>query len=361
MTARHDVDPPVQNSATEVWQLRRQLDLLMAEGQYALAVASGERWLDLREDAPSATPLDVIEVLFPVAQAYMLLNLPERAGVLLGRALNLVEGEPAHSLVDVMVALMARAGTMLLEAGDEPAAQALQERAAATIERWRGPECLELGRVLDLLGQTRFTRKQWAPARSALARALQIYERTYAPDHAGLVPVIQKLADADAELGEHDRAEAGYERMRAILEKHFPPGDLNRAVAPLLLGDLYMRREKPGRAVVFYDEALATAEEACGAESSHLVRVLEKLGKAAFASGALGKAKKVWTRGLRILEAQVGKDEPSLLPFVEGLRDVATAREDFKRAVRLSERCVRLLEEDLRRAEAHLATFRESA
>ena len=234
-------------------------------GEYAAALAAGQRALAIAEQALGPNHPDVARGLHTVATILAgsgdyaaALRLFERATQINEQALQPVEREAARA------SLFIRELLPLSGYGSDDTE--LFERVLATRAKQRGladPRTAEsLGNLAALLS----TAEDYRRTRPLFERALEAQERFLGPDHPEVGAAAGNLADVLSRTGEDDRAKQLYERAVTIWERSLGVDHPKVATALGNLARFYLRTgsyQEPGLLLV---RALAIQEKALGSD-----------------------------------------------------------------------------------------------
>ncbi|NJL29647.1 MAG: tetratricopeptide repeat protein, partial [Thermoanaerobaculia bacterium] len=149
-------------------------------------------------------------------------------------------------------------------------------------------------------------------AEPLLRRALVVREKIFGLDHLQLLPPLLGLAQACAELGKTDEAEAFYQRGAHVAQVQWGADDLRTIQRIALLATFHYEQGDYAKAEERFDEAVAGCERRVAAapgeeaEEVHLANRLLSLGEVQRAAGEAAKSKATWERSLGILEPLAG-------------------------------------------------------
>jgi len=194
------------------------------------------------------------------------------------------------------------------------------------------------GRLLNETGLYLQERGEFGEAKTAVERALAIYEATYGPDHADVAAMLSNLGLILKDLGELENARKLMERALAIDEATYGPDHPDVAIllsnfGPILqdLGQLESARE-------LMERALAIDEATYGLDHPHVAITLSNLGLILQDLRQLENARKLMEHALTIDEATYGPDHPKVAITLSNLGLILQDLGEFESARKLMER-----------------------
>jgi tetratricopeptide (TPR) repeat protein len=205
------------------------------------------------------------------------------------------------------------------------------ERALSVAEKSYGPEHLKVAEVLDALGVTYNSLKDYKKALSYIERALAIYKRTPGEQSKETVHALNTLAmnyDAQEKFVE---AQDTYEKALAIAEKVLPPNDEMRATLYNNRGQLFSDQDQFKEAAADYERALEILEKDQG-KAYWDPKVALTMNNLAYVKKKLGDvddAMMLYERSLKILERGVGRDNPDH-PYIAAVLENLAALYELK-------------------------------
>ena len=220
------------------------------------------------------------------------------------------------------IADMTRLGSRMLDVEEPAAAEKCFKEALDLAAGAHGEAHPSVGRLLVLAGKSALAQEQAERALHYLTTAAPILENALGRTHVDLGEVFNAIADANLALGELGAAEEGYRRMGRIYAAHHPPESERHAVVLALLGRVAMKQKNHARAADLFEQALAIAERAFGANDMRLKEPLGDAAEAQAAAGVLPRAEVLSRRLLEMCEAALGPGHPALLPAVWSLASV---------------------------------------
>jgi tetratricopeptide (TPR) repeat protein len=223
--------------------------------------------------------------------------------------------------------LLGNLGHHLRMVADFAGARAANERALEIDEAKFGPDhpnvalrTNNVGRVLDELGD-------WAGARTAYERALAIDEKSFGPDHPNVARDVNNLGSVLKALGDLGGARAAYERALAIGEKTLGLDHPDVATYVNSLGDVLQDLGNLEDAKAAYERALAIDEKSFGPDHPNVAIRVNNLGSVLWAQGDLAGARAACERALRMFEKFLPAEHPKIATARENLRIVMEEQE----------------------------------
>ena len=270
-------------------------------GDFAEAIAIGERALAIQERVLGADHPDVAIVLNNLGIAYSQLDDDAHAVEVWQRALDIRETAlgPAHP--DVAASL----GNLALVAysrGELDQAESLQRRALAIREAALGPEHLDTAVSWRNLGDIAVARGRAADALTDYARAAEIYERVGGPEHHDLGVTFNAIANTYEQLGDPTRAEQEFRRALPILEHALGAGHANVATVRANLAQVLVQLHRAEEALALAERARADLTVALGEQHVRLATALLVIGEAELALERPGRAVAPLERAVELRE-----------------------------------------------------------
>ncbi len=198
------------------------------------------------------------------------------------------------------------------------AAQARKDEIGADLSN-------ELGCHLRTIGD-------YAGARAAFERALDIDEVVFGPDHPNVGIRANNLGDILQELGDLKGARAAFERALGILERVLGPNNTNVANRVNNLGGVLQDLGDLEGARAAFERALGIDEAVFGPDHPKVAIRVNNLGGVLRAMGDLDGAQAAFERALSIDEAVFGPDHPNVGIRVNNLGMVLKDMGDLKGA-----------------------------
>jgi len=212
------------------------------------------------------------------------------------------------------------------------------------------------GRLLNQAGLYLWGRSQFAEAKTALERALPIFEEVLGADHPHVATLVNNLGSVLQALGDLAGARAAYERALAIDEAAFGSHHLNVASdVNNLAGVMYDLGDLAG-ARAAYQRALAIGEAAFGPHHPNVAMAVNNLGKVLLALGDLAGARAALERALAIDEAAFGPYHLNVVTDLSNLGGVLHDLGDLARARAAYERVLAIREQELGEHHPNTAT-----
>jgi tetratricopeptide (TPR) repeat protein len=178
------------------------------------------------------------------------------------------------------------------------------------------------GRLLNECGLYLQTRGEFAEAKSALTRAIEIDEKVYGSDHPTVARDVNNLGAVLNDLGDLQEAKKCFERALKIGEKVYGPDhptvarDVNNLGAVLQdLGDLEGAKKCYERAREIDEKVYGPDHPEVATDVNNLDLVLKDLDD-------LQEAKECFERALKICRARLGEDHPHTKLVLENLKSL---------------------------------------
>jgi CHAT domain-containing protein/Tfp pilus assembly protein PilF len=214
-------------------------------------------------------------------------------------------------------------------------------------ERVLGPDDLEVGEALDLLGRVLERNGEYPAAEAALARALRIKEAKIGPSTASAADTLEALAQVNQQTGRIAGARPLYERALRIREDLLGPEAPEVAAALTGLGWIQVDQGDLPAARITLERALKIREKTLGPNHLRTSQTLAHLGRVYRDLGEYDQARVVFERALRIQERALGPEHPDLGYVLaqygvlyERLDDHLKARPLLERALAIREKAL---------------------
>ena len=385
--------------------LRRRGEVLQWLQRSGEARADMERALAIQEEQFGRGSLEAAEVLGPLAQVYIDLDLETDAAHMLEETLAirdaddatepatmqrllydlanlkrvLGEFEQGESLYHRLLAMtpegsgerpyvLAGLGLVYSEqARFVEAREALEEAIAIT--RSSGSDRRALAYHLNNLGFVLASLGDCEEAVRVYTETLEIKRETLGSDHRDTAVTLGNLANAYAEIGELDRARSLHEEVLAIRER---VAGRNSAAVGTSLRDLARIDLATGRAeaaIPRLERYVRIRTEHLGPEHYDTGKAKAELARGLAAAGELEAASELYREALSVLRAKLGPESPAWGEASVGLATVEAREgelaESWERALeagRISRECARLTAASLseRQARRFAATRKEA-
>lgn len=174
------------------------------------------------------------------------------------------------------------------------------DRASEIVLRAPRLDPLALADVHSLRGVLLLSMKEIPAAVSVLQTALTLREETYGPDHASLLPDLDRLASAYVMQREYEMSEASARRAVTIRERVLGPEDPDLlSMLDILAYSLYGQK-RYGEAETVYLRLVALWENSAGSHHPMLALTLEKLAALYRSSGKTDDSREAAGRALAI-------------------------------------------------------------
>lgn len=303
-----------------------------------------------RDDAANALVL-----LSHIAEKRKDLN---KAIELMGAAFSIRSKRPE---IDQAIADMTRMGTLMLAVNAPDAASKMLQDALELAAGSRGKDHPSVAHLIFLAGKVAMAQDNPEQALFCFDHSLEIQQKAKGRTDPSLHDVLKAAAEANLALDKLDAAEAAYRQIGEIYAAHYPASSEYQGIAPVLLGDVALKRKAYAEAAELFEQALAIAEGVFGKDSLRLQVVLDKAGEAHLQNENLARAGELSRRLLAIYERHVAPDHPITLSAVVRLGTVylktgdPRAEEMVKRAVASAETRTRELNAKTAQIKADLA------
>jgi tetratricopeptide (TPR) repeat protein len=172
--------------------------------------------LATRERSPARDDAALISTLAALGRLLVLREDAGEARTILTRALTLSD-KTAHAHDEGLVALLYDLGGLCMRQSAYSFAEPLLQRLLA-IKRANGEDHADVATVLASLGKVRLSLGDPESAERYYRRALQIRERTLAPNHFAIAATLEHLADACAARGKVAEAVSLLQRALSMRE-----------------------------------------------------------------------------------------------------------------------------------------------
>ena len=182
-------------------------------------------------------------------------------------------------------------------------------------ERSRGQDHPTVAHPVYLAGQVAMLLDDPKRALSRAVRALELAERSMGRMHMSLTVVLRLVGEANLELGKLGDTETAFRRTGELYMEGSPAGSALRGLAPMLLGDVAMKRKAYATAAELFEQALAIGESAYGSEDDQrLGKMLDRAGEAQLQNGGLARAEALSERLLEMCkQVKVGVESRALV------------------------------------------------
>ena len=249
---------------------------------------------------------------------------------------------PDHLEVGVIVN---RIGNLSNSLGDNWKAELLYERALKIYTANLGPEHLLVSQVLNNLAVIHRVRGDLIEAEQLFLRSLEIKEKLFGPNDPTLTASLNNLGIVYRRLGDNFRAEATYQRALSIRERTLGPDHSDVASVLMNIAALRFYEGDFAAALELDKRALAIREKNEGPDHPIVALTLDNVGSSYISAGEFDLAKPLILRAIDIQERRFGVDHPSVSRYLETLAryyfesgDPSAARPILERAVRLGEK-----------------------
>ena len=269
--------------------------------------------------------------------------------ILAPRAATTRDRELAEALSSYLVAFRDRGEALRLQGLGQygksnelySGAKAQAENALAMRTRQLGAESIELVPIHQLLGLIEDEIGEYRSGVRHFARALEILEAAYGPDHPSTITTRSDLGHLRLAAGDYAGAALIFESVLAYRDR---AGDEARAANALAaLGDTLARDNKLQRAEAALRRAVRVRESTIGGDHPSTGNALVALGTILVRRGSVDEGEAICKRIDARLNGAAGQSYHRAA--VNGcLAEAAMRRRDFEEAIRRAESMVRLLE-----------------
>jgi CHAT domain-containing protein/Tfp pilus assembly protein PilF len=267
---------PLNNLANICWH----------RGRYAEAEALHKRGLAIKEKTLGANHLSVAGSLGNLGLVYEDQGRYAEAEVVYKRALAITESALGPNHPRVAGALHNLANTYYnLNRYSE--AEALEKRSLAIKEAAAnglsgdvtvGIVGNDVAASLYNLARLYRAQDRYAEAEPLYRRSLELWEKTYGPNHPYVAGALSGLARAHERQGRYAEAEELYRRALAIEEAALGPNHSHVAISLDTLGGVYEKQGRYADAEAYYKRSLEIREAAFGANHPDIIDSLISLG-----------------------------------------------------------------------------------
>ena len=201
-------------------------------------------------------------------------------------------------------------GVVLRDQADYAAARLALERALEITEAAYGPDHPDVAFTLNQLGVVLRDQADYAAARSALERALEITEAAYGPDHPSVASTLHALGVVLRDQADYAAARSALECALEITEAAYGPDHPDVAFTLHALGVVLRYQADYAAARSALECALKIRETVLGQEHPHTGRTRHQLGLVAQATGKTPQAREYLEEALEILQNRLPPDHP---------------------------------------------------
>ena len=190
--------------------------------------------------------------------------------------------------------------------GNQKAIEYYEQLLPIRGERY-GKESLELGVVLNVLGEAYLELNNNKEAMRYYERLLPIREIQYGKDHSEVVVILEALVKIYNELGNNEKLVQCYERLLPIRKIQYGEDSIEVGLVLQVLGEVYGKLGEDKKTIEYDEQLLSIREIQYGKESTEAGRILNRLGEA---HRKLGNHEKVVEYYERLLLIEYRKDHP---------------------------------------------------
>jgi CHAT domain-containing protein/Tfp pilus assembly protein PilF len=218
------------------------------------------------------------------------------------------------------------------------------EQALSTRERVLGPENIDVGSTLNLLGILSVSKGDYAKAETLYQRVLKILEKALGPEHLRVASILNNLASLYWSRGHYSRVEPLWLRALAIREKELGAEDTEVAYTLDNLSILYKDRGDYAKAEEFNERALAILEKNLGPDDPGIAGTIDNLAILNSVIGNYPKAELLHRRALVIQEKALGSNHPEIADYLGNLAILHMDKGDYANAESLYQRALSIKE-----------------
>jgi CHAT domain-containing protein/tetratricopeptide (TPR) repeat protein len=241
-------------------------------------------------------------------------------------------------------AIVNRIGNLTYSLGDNAKAEVLYERALKIYTDKLGPEHLLVSQVLNNLAVLHRVRGDLIEAEQLFLRSLDIKEKLFGPNDPTLTASLNNLGIVYRRLGDDFRAEASYQRSLSIRERTLGPDHSDVASVLMNIAALRFYEGDFASALELDKRALAIREKNEGPDHPIVALTLDNVASSYMSAGEFDLAKPLILRAIDIQERRFGVDHPSVSRYLDTLAryyfetgDQVSARPILERAIRVGE------------------------
>jgi len=253
--------------------------------------------------------------------------------------------------------LLNEAGFYLKERARYTEAEALCQRALATLEKVLEAEHLNVAASLNTLALLYKTQGKYAEAEPLYKRALGIREKALGPEHPDVATSLNNLAALRVGQGKYAEAEPLDRRALAIREKALGPEHPDVALSLNNLAELCRTQGRFAEAEPLHKRALATWQKALGPEHPSVATSVSNLAALYDDQGKYAEAQVLHEQALAIREKALGPEHPDVALSLNNLANLHYAAQRYTEAETLCQRALAILEKALGPEHRHPPTF----
>ena len=261
------------------------------------------------EEELAGQPSIQARLMDTIGTVYRSLGLYEKAGSMLGKALELkrrTHGDNDINVADTLHSL----GIVHDDQGKyEEAASLFQQSLDIRSSRF-GPDDPEVARSLNSLAIVRWNQGKYAEAEPLMERSLAIKEKALGPDHPDLANTLINLGVLKDSQQKYDEAETLLKRSLAISEKNLGPDHPDLGTILNNLGSLYEKQGRRAEAEPLYARSLRIWEKALGPDHPDVAIAVHNLANLYRNLGRYAESEPLYLRSLAIFEKYLGPDHP---------------------------------------------------
>ncbi|MBO0790906.1 MAG: tetratricopeptide repeat protein, partial [Ktedonobacteraceae bacterium] len=255
--------------------------------------------------------------------------------------------EPSSSTLPLAAELCFKAGGYLVARGRYPEAELLLEQAVTLGERQHGPDHAALIPRLEKRAELSWRQGKYEQTEALLRRMLQLGEQQLGPTHPQTANTLNNLALLYCSQGKYAAAEPLYQQALDIRMQRWEPTHLKIAEILGNLALLYWSQGKYAAAEASYLQALRIEEQQLGPDHPQTANTLNNLAATYSHQGKYQQAEHVYSQALRIREQQLGPEHPSTASTLNNLAELYGKQGNYEQARPLYQQARRILEQRL--------------
>jgi CHAT domain-containing protein/tetratricopeptide (TPR) repeat protein len=334
----------------EVSNLINQMEALIENEEYRLAVLVGDTCIETAEKKFGKSHIEIFRCMFRQAQVYKQIGEYNKTVTLLQNCLEILnkstEKSYSYGFEHHVVHALARIHHKL---GDYTKAESLYKRAIETVIKKFGNESPDVIPPMTSLGLLYIEIQEYTKAVALYKKCLEnitINNDKYGNEAA----LVQHLANANVKIGEYAQAETLYKHSVEIAEKRFGKESRNTAGPLASLGELYVRTGQFAKAESFCSRALEISEKTSNGTKTEVARSLSCLGDLYQAIGDFSKAQQLYQRSID----STGSTDPDFAFVIHKMAQIYYLTDDYPQAISLYEESQSLIEKTLGKEHPHL-------
>jgi CHAT domain-containing protein/lipopolysaccharide biosynthesis regulator YciM len=334
----------------DISQLLNQMQKLIDDGEYRLAVPLGETCIETAEKKFGKNHIENFRCMYRLSHAYKQIGEYKKAISLLKDCLEILQTSTdkvySYGFEHHVVFSLASNYHKL---GDYSNAESLYKRAVDIVEKKFGNESPDVIHPLSSLGLLYIEIHEYTKSIPLFKRCLdniKINKDKYGTETF----LLQHLANVNVKIGDYSNAESLYKRSLEISEQRFGKESGKTAQPLTALGELYVRLGEFAKAESFCSRSLDVSEKTPRGEKNELARSLSCLGDLYQAIGDFSKAEQLYQRSID----STGNTDPDFAFVIHRLAQIYYLTDEYPRAISLYEQSQALIEKTLGKEHPHL-------